>query len=221
MHYLGPTAVDLDEVRALNRAFLLLLATDANADQYLRGLADRQRATLLGLSPAQRDRLADAPFLLFSLGVRDSRLWSELTGGGAERGLFNEGSATEPPARLVSAALGFLWQLARQNPYALRLVSGAAPDWCERLAEMPLIAIIERGCARDDVLRLRESSDTSVWDKLLTDGVARRDTLRRAAQLSALHRMLTGQTVKPSRRWSAAACRSAPPLLSVAEQPGN
>lgn len=217
MQYQGPAPVDFDDVHALNRAFLALLANEPNAGQFLAGLRDDLAARLCRLTPGQTERLAAAPFLLFSLRDDDRRLWQDLQTAEVQPTLFAEAGSMQAPGRLIAAAVGFVWQLARQNPYALRLVYGASLHWCESLAEQPLVDIIERSNARDDLLTLRAAADSNVWDKLLTGGVTQRENLRVASQLSALQMMLTGLAGKSSARWATAACRSRFPSLSVAD----
>jgi hypothetical protein len=217
MQYQGPAPVDFDDVHALNRAFLALLPSEPNAGLFLAGLRDDLAARLCRLTPGQTERLAAAPFLLFSLRDGDRRFWQELQAPAVQPTLFAQSDTLQAPGRLIAAAAGFVWQLARQNPYALRLVCGASLHWCESLAEQPLVHIIERLSARDDLLTLRAAADSNVWDKLLTGGVTHRENLRVASQLSALQMMLTGLAGKSTARWPAAACRTRFPSLSVAE----
>lgn len=218
MHYLGPAPVDFADVHALNRAFLALLERDPNAAQFTVGMPEDLAERLRSLNSAQVERLATAPFLLFSLRQEDRRLWDEIQGGEPRSDLFTDSAGGYPAARVISAALGFLWRLARQNPYALRVVSGASLNWCERLAEQALVDVIERASIRDDLLVLRAAGNTNVWGKLLSGGVLQRESLRVASQLSALQMMLAGLTDDPSLRWATAACRSRFPSLGVAEK---
>lgn len=217
MQYPGPQLVDFDDVNALNRAFLTLMRRDSNAQQHLRGLRGDLAKHLLSLSPDQTERLAMAPFLLFSLRERDRRFWDEVHAGMPSRDLFSEQTMTFQTSRLVAAGLAFIWQLARKNPYALRLICGASVHWCERLADQPLVQVLERATARDDVLTLRSAVDVNVWRKLLTGGVSKQECVRVAAQLSALHMMLTRPYKEPPGTWACAACRTRVPALSVAE----
>lgn len=221
MQYLGPAAVDFAEVVALNRAFLVLVNADPNAPQFLRGLDESLACRLRSLTPAQCERLACAPFLLFSVGEGDVSPWADQGPSAAPEDLFAEASGQDAQARLMAAALGFVWQLARQNAHSLRLLTGASLHWCERLADQPLLTVIERGSADPELLRLRGAENTSVWQKLLVDGVRQRETLRVAAQLSAMHMMVTGLGAVLSTRWASAACRSRPPTLSVAGDCSN
>lgn len=217
MQYPGPQLVDFDDVNALNRAFLTLLRRDSNAQQHLRGLRGDLAKHLLCLTPGQTERLATVPFLLFSLRERDRRFWDEVHAGEPRRDLFSDKSMTIQTSRLVAAGLGFIWQLARKNPYALRLICGASVHWCERLADQPLVRVLERATARDDVLTLRSAVDVNVWHKLLNGGVSRQERLRVAAQLSALHMMLTRPYKESATGWASAACRKRVPALSVAD----
>lgn len=218
MPYPGPAPVDFAEVVALNRAFLALVTADANAAQYLRGLDDTLAERLRGLSPAQCERLASAPFLLFSLGEEQADPWADAQEASAAADLFAHSECLDAPARLLAAALGFIWQLARRNPHSLRLLTGASLHWCERLAEQALVDVVDRAGLRPEALVLRAAGNANVWRKLLSDGVRQRETLRVAAQLSAMHMMLTGLSDSSAERWAAAACRRRAPTFSVAEE---
>ena len=218
MHYLGPAPVDFADVRALNRTFLALLARDPNAARLTNKLPDDLATRLRSLSAAQSERLSNAPFLLFSLRESEQRLWDELHDGSPTFDLLADDYGASPAARLIAAALGFLWRLARQNAYALRVVNGASLSWCERLADQALVDVIERASARNDLLTLRASDNANVWEKLLRGGVMQRESLRVASQLSALQMMLAGLTDGQSARWTSAACRSRVPSLGVADK---
>lgn len=217
MLYQGPELVDFADVSALNRAFLSHLSSARDAQRHLVGLREDLSHRLRSLSPGQLERLASAPFLLFSFRERDRRFWDEVHAGDSGVDLFAEAPSSPERGQLVAAGLGFVWQLARQNPYALRLICGASVHWCERIAAQPLINVIGRAAVRDDLLRLRCVLDTNIWSKLLFGGVSRRDDIRLAAQLSTLHMMLTRPVKEPATVWASAACRSRMPTLSIAE----
>lgn len=220
MQYPGPAPVDFAEVVALNRAFLALITADPNAAQYLRGLDSALADRLRNLTPARCDRLASAPFLLFSVGENEAALWSDGEASNPAPDLVACSQRLDAPARLLAAALGFVWQLARGNPHSLRLLTGAGLHWCERIAALPLVAVVERAGQRPDLLRLRAAAHANVWQKLLNDGVRQRETLRVAAQLSAMHMMLTGLSTASTERWASAACRNRAPTVNVAEDKG-
>jgi hypothetical protein len=218
MKYRGPLPADYQNVEALNAAFIrLLLRPGQRSDTLLAGLPESQRSRLRGLTVLQRERLARTPFLLFSLRESDSRYWEQLFRYEPSAGLFD--APQEQPvaeAELLGAALGFLWQLARDNAYAARLVCGASLHWCEQLAEQPLLKAV-RSAARADVMRLRRESDALWWHKLLYVGVASERPVRRAARISALQRMLTEGVELPRAPAALAASRIRRPSLKVAE----
>ena len=213
MQYSGPKALDFDDVHALNRAFLTRLHDDPWLMRRLLGLRDDLATRLTALTPGQLERLAMAPFLLFSFRERDERFWDIVHAGEPPRyDLFAERSAPSAEVgRLIAAGLGFVWQLARRNPYVLRLICGASLHWCERLGDMPLLNVLDRASARDDLLALRSAHDANLWRKLLWSGVSRREEVRTAAHLCALHMMLTRPDPARVAEWSSAACRTRVP----------
>jgi hypothetical protein len=101
--------------------------------------------------------------------------------------------------------LGFLWQLARRNPYAARLVSGATLEWCDQLATLSLVALYAQ-VGRCSPLQPRLSRDTDFWKKLLGAGTSNRREVRLAARASAMQTVIAGNTTSMPRRISAAAC---------------
>lgn len=211
MDYRGPQDADYDNVRALNGAFLDLLAGaergPALAAVLPAPLAERCR----GLTRLQRARLARTPFLLPSFCEDDAERWAALFDGGRSLPLFAADSrSSEAEAGLRHAALGFVWQLARLNPYAARLICGATLHWCEQLAERPLIEVIAVASA-PDLLAPRRAGDACLWRKLLYDGIAADRAVRDAARISALQRVLTASRDSRSARPAIAARRLATP----------
>jgi len=205
MHYPGPDPVDLENVFALNAAFL----------DWLRGAgrhavpsqASPDRMALAALDRGQLAHLAKTPFLLVSFSDHDEERWRELLDehGGAD--LF----AVPPPrdeqaARLLSTGLAFLWQLAKRNAYAARLVSGASLGWCERLSECTLVGLLARAAGDPALLGPRMADSKALWGKLLGPGVSARREVRRAARLSALQMLLTECPAARYRPLASAAC---------------
>jgi hypothetical protein len=208
MHYQGPSSADLANVRALNSAFLALHC-DGHRSERLRDDGLPELSELLrALNERQAQRLADAPFLLFTLREQDEALWSSILqdDDATNLELFSP-PRSQVEQGLLAAALGFLWRLAAQNPYGARLVSGAPVAWCERLAGCTLLQLLQRATHRADLLRPRFGDNRTIWSKLLGDGVSTRLDVRQAAQLTALQCLLTrpAPDVDPGLR--AAACR--------------
>lgn len=188
MEYQGLTQDDLVNVRALNRAWLARLAP-----------RDSVPAT-----PRRRARLANTPFLLFSFQEDDAGLWGRLLDEVPQPDLL---AARAVPAaqELQAAGLGFLWELARRNPYVARIVSGASLNWCDQLAAKPLVQILECA-ARVELLEPRFANDSPMFRRLFVHGSGALREVRRSAQLAALQAMLTlGQGARQGRL-PAAAC---------------
>ncbi len=205
----GPLAVDYRNVEALNRAYLGLLRSNTAARASLGELSASLRHRITSLTRHQVERLGATPFLLLSLRERDDRLWDQLLCGAGE---LPVGPLSEDLDRLRAAALGFVWQLARQNPYTLRLTCGASLHWCERIAERTLFDLLAAAAPYPDLLVLRRDDDHELWHKLLVDGISRNTAVCRAAHMSALQTVLTRQAVSAPRRWAVAACRTRPGL---------
>lgn len=217
MAFNGPASVDFRNVGALNSAFLTLLQADSGARRSLDQLSAKLRRSMTSLSCRQVRRLSATPFLLLSLRERDDRLWDQVLSGNSDRELLIEPLADDLD-RLRSATLGFVWQLARQNPYTLRLTCGASLHWCERIAERTFCGLLAAVSPYPDLLVLRRGDDHDLWRKLLVDGVSRDAGVRRAAHMSALQKVLTRQATSVPRRWAVAACGTRRPGLHVADE---
>ncbi len=206
MQYPGPSDDDFANVRALNAAFL------KDQQSHRAELRDEGLSTLQelfrALRPAQLERLAGTPFLLFTVHEHNPDYWDALFANEPAAGLFAP-RRSSPGNELLAGALGFLWRLAGDNPYTARLVSGAPLSWCERLSATPLIDLLQSAGAREDPILPRFGADSSIWQKLLGAGVSSDERVRRAAQLAALQSMLTH--VEPPATLRTAACRFPPP----------
>jgi hypothetical protein len=215
----GPGATDFENVHSLNRAFLRLLKGVRDARACLHGVPAGLAARLLTLPEAEAGRLADAPFLLLSFRERDDDFWETIFANVSHGDLF---ALPEPPSddlgRLISAGLGFVWQLARQNPYAARLICGASLNWCEQLTERTFFQVLSSAGTRADVMTLRCGSDAELWAKLLASGVSREKQVRRAAHISALQSVITRASMPDRKKWAAAACAAKMPTLKVADR---
>ena len=215
MDFSGPERSDLKDVESINLAFLSFLRSAAG--EPLRScLPQKLQPAMQALSRRQVERLAKVPFLLMSMGESDEDGWTQASRGRPIRDLFTPSrDETDPLARIATAAAGFLWQLARKNPYAARVVSGATLAWCEQLAEQTLLRVFE--CAVDDhrMLTPRLADNAVFWHRLLGAGVSTEFEIRRAAHLSALQTVLTHAAATPPRRLQTAACYSSVPSMEL------
>lgn len=219
MDFAGPDPADYANVRALNGAFLELARRRRLTRTCLNGLEQRLAGRLHSLTENEAHRLAAAPFLLFSLRERDSRLWDELFNAAGKRDLFAiEPAAGDELARLTAAGLGFVWQLAQRNPYAARVLAGANLHWCEQIAERTFLQLLAITSVRSDLLQLRSGNDGDLWSKLLDAGVMCNDRMRHSAHISALQTVLTHDRVDVRQAWPAAARKIGRPGLRVAEE---
>jgi hypothetical protein len=172
---------------------------------------------MTSLTRHQVDRLSATPFLLLSLRERDDKLWAQILSDESGGDLFTRPVADDLD-RLQSAGLGFVWQIARQNPYTLRLICGATLHWCEQIAERTLFGLLAAVAPHPDLLELRRSNDDELWSKLLGDGVCREAQVRTAAHVSALQTVLTRPPASESRTWAVAACKTKHTGLRVADE---
>ena len=216
MEYQGPEPVDLANVQALNATFLEWLVAGSHDS----GLPGDVLAALAALPVCQRSRLARMPFLLLSLREHDAAFWDQMFA--AKRGMTLLARMKTPDAegaRLTTAALGFLWQLALRNPYTTRLVSGASLNWCEQLAASTLMDLVGRAAEGPLMLEARLAGQHDLWNKLLTSGVSARRDVRLAARVSALHTILTANAAIPHRPLASAARRLPTASLRLEPQP--
>ena len=194
MEYQCPEPADLANVEALNQAFLRWLHEQ---QQHLKpcGETTTRLGDRLGrLDDREVGHLARVPFLLMSLDEHDDRRWREVFAAAPCVDLFDaQHRRGEIENRLALAMLGFLWQLARRNPYAARLVSGATLEWCDQLATLSLVALYAQ-VGRCSPLQPRLSRDTDFWKKLLGAGTSNRREVRLAARASAMQTVIAGNT---------------------------
>ena len=200
MEYEGLTNDDLANIHALNRAFLIAVSGCA-----AEGLGEIARRRLTDL---QLTRLASAPFLLFSFREQDDDYWRRVLEDDSQIDLIDSGNPRdEKIGQLQVAGLSFLWQLVRRNPYAARIVSGAPVGWCDRLAGLTLVGLLQKAATRGDLLRMRFPDEAAIWRRLLENGSGSRRQARLASHHSALQALLTRAPESQYNRLSAAACR--------------
>jgi len=219
MEFQGPAVRDLSNVYALNLSFLRLLG---DQDQ-LRVREQPATCALLGkliaLDSRRSDRLAQCPFLLFALPESEDWRWERLFDTEVQADLIDtlDGSPA-PIARLAAASLGFLWELAKRNPYAARLVSGASLSWCEQLADSSPVRLFQFAASERNLLTPRLATRTEFWAKLLSAGSGEDQEIRHAAQLCALQTVLTRQRSDRYRQLQSAACSMPTAKMRVADR---
>ena len=217
MDFQGPLPADYENIHSLNTAFLELLQKK-DGRRYLEGLSPQLARRLQRLSRREIRWLAVTPFLLFSFRERDDGFWRDVLDGDRSRDLFAVPlDVADDANRLISAGLGFVWQLANRNPFAARLLCGASTHWCEQITERTFFHLLAVAGHRAELLCLRASYDSELWQKLLDSGLSEETGARNAALISALQYVLTRQANPVA--WQAAACTSRDPALRVAEDP--
>lgn len=217
MDFQGPEAADFCNVTSINHEFLRRLRNKSSGRELRQHMVPTLHPIIRGLTDVQIHWLATTPFLLLSLRERDADFWSLLNSDETNSDLFVAAQPGVASGQLAAASLAFLWQLARRNPYAARLVSGATLNWCEQLADWTLIRLLRHVAGRNDLLRPRAAGNNEFWSKLLGSGLSPEREVRRAAQLSALQAILTDAPAARYRPIRAAACSSLAPSLRVAD----
>ena len=197
MDYQGPAAANYANVRSLNRTFLGMLRASGCGAAQRRALPEKIRPQIVGLTDLHIERLSRCPFLLLSLRERDADYWQQALSSKPTGDLWAD-SIASVEERIVTAGLAFLWQLARRNPYAVRLIAGAGVPWCERLADVELLDLLQSAGSRGDLLSPRFAGQVEPWSKLLGPGIASRPVVRAAAQLSVLQLSPSKQVMKAS-----------------------
>lgn len=219
MHFSTLERSDLDDVQAINQAFLTYLS-GADGEQLCASIPPELQAAVRALSQHQLQRLAAVPFLLLSFNEADEEYWQQPSRSAPTRDLFTPAhEAGDPLCQIATAAMSFLWQLARRNPYAARIVSGATPGWCEHLAGQTLMNMLERAVEEHHQLLLRCADDKIFWHRLLGAGVSSETGIRRAAHMNALQLILTPVAAVPARRFKTAACHSSVPVKALRSEP--
>lgn len=218
MAFDGLETTDLDNVATLNKAYLSVLRRDPRSHPGLAHLSAELFGRITELNQRQIERLSEAPFLLLSFREQDDRYWNKVFSDATDRDLFSV-SGSDDLDTVVSAGLGFVWQLARQNAYALRLFCGASLYWCERVADRTFYNLLASVAAQGNMPELRNAHDQDLWRKLLDIGINSKATVRRASHLSALQRVLTRPGNPRQPVWSRAARSLKSPGLRVADDP--
>ncbi len=179
MQYPCPAESDIDEIRALNSAFLSACATEPAPCQV--------SARLALLDQAEQVSLSRAPFLLFSLREDEAGLWDRVFG--AEPDILDQ--PTDPVwVPITTAAIAFLWHLAKRAPHDARLFAACSPSFSGRLAERRLVSVTHRALALGVRPEPRFPGDPGIWETLI-DATKTPDSERQGVgRMVALQRLL-------------------------------
>ncbi len=219
MDFQGPETADLANVYSLNLAFLDLLRGEGGTLSGAGAGGASVCVQLAALGRARADRLAQCPFLIFTLTESSGDCWRRLFDDEEQPDLVNRlVRPPEPVARLTAATLGFLWELAKRNPYAARLVSGASLGWCEQLADSLPLRLFQFAASEPGILSPRLAARVAFWAKLLAGGTSDEQEVRHSAQLCALQTVLTQPGIGHYRPLRAAACSMPALTLRIAER---
>ncbi len=184
MQYPCPERAYLDEIRALNSVFLDVCAHAPAPD----GVPAR----IASLTVTQRELLSDAPFLLFSLQEDQASLWDRLFV--AEPDILDEPTPSKW-VPITTAAIAFLWHLAKRAPHDARLFAALSSSMSYRLAEHALISVTHRALGLGIRPRPRFAEQPELWN-LLIDACSAPDSDRMAAgRMIAMQRLLLNSSV--------------------------
>jgi hypothetical protein len=214
MDYAEPNFTDFGNVRSLNQQFLRCLRTDDGG--LLQALPSAWQAAAAGLTDLHLERLAGCPLLLFSLSYADSELWSRLSRNERNADWLQESPSPGGVTQLVTATIGFLWHLSQRDAHVARLIAGATPGWCERLADADLFRLVHNASLTPRLLSPRVVQGSDIWARLLGEGLSSDRATRTAAHLSVLHSTLAGEQLHQRRPLRSAACENAIPVRKLA-----
>lgn len=174
--------VILNEIYELNQRFIDLMPElpESRFDAESRELP----ALLVSSRPEARRQLSRCPFLLFRIDATPAQA------AVADAGLAR-GDATRFERELARIALSFLWQLARANPFAARVVSGTPAHWCEGLASLTIVRLIETATTCDIEVRPRLAAVPGFWCDLLGASGARPPMRRRTIGIAGLQLIMS------------------------------
>jgi hypothetical protein len=151
--------------------------------------------------------------LLFSLREDDVAWWAGVLADQRQGDLMAAAEHESPElSRIQAAAISFLWQLARRNPYAARIISGATISWCDKITSLPLVTLLNRIGGRDDLMISRLDKSVALGERLLGNGISSRHQVRRSSQLTVLQTLLTRSEGDNYTQLPAAACSMSSPL---------
>ncbi len=216
MQFEGLNDATLANAPALNRGFIELAASKSAPAGVPEDLAER----LAALTGQQRERLARAPFLLFTLDSYDLDGWRRAAQSAPRPDLFRQ-APSDAESRLAVATLGVVWALARSNRYAARYLAGAGVAWCDHVANRPLPELIASLEGFETLVVVRFAGQPGFWRRLIAASGDARQFVRRAARLSALQRALTFPADEVYAPVKNAACRRRDTSLKVAETPSG
>lgn len=192
MHYPSPESDDFANVHALNAEFIAI------------SLRLGERPELAGFQTDELDRLANVPFLLFSLQSDDSLLWQRVFDGTTD--LADQARViSEDWTSLTSGTLAFLWSLARKDRHSARLFSGCRDDWCSRLASRRLICVTDRLLRAGVRPEIRIHPTSEAWLAFLRACTCRDHRVRDASSIGLFQALSLSSNERPTL--ASAACR--------------
>lgn len=131
----------------------------------LLGLPAEYASRVLRLLPAERSRLAAAPFALFDLRFGDAAFWANVLGKSPPTSIGPNGPAA---GRWARGATVLAWHLAQRGGLVAALTIGMTPAVQALWSGMPLAALESVASAAEEVLGARWGSHPRFWNRMLT-----------------------------------------------------
>jgi hypothetical protein len=197
----------LGRIHALNCDYLELLAAEHEVTEraaQLQYFSPKLQAALAQLSAPARERIARAPYALYSLCFEDVRFWQAACAPASApldvRYVANSSAWLQGP--FCEVALIYAWQTASANPLAARVVYSMSAPVCELFTATPLWQIKRIAADYPGLLIPRWPRNPVFWPELLR--LATLEDIRRlaAAQLLGLQLIATELIAASSRRGS-------------------
>lgn len=162
----------LARIRALNLDYLELIAAEYEVPgraAQLQYFAPKLHGAFAELSHAQREKIASAPYALYSLCFEDVRFWRAACApaSGPLDVRYAANSAVWLQGPFCEVALIYAWQTASANPLAARIVYSMSPEVRELLVDTPLWQIKRIACDYPGLLMPRWSRNQAFWPDLL------------------------------------------------------
>lgn len=129
------------------------------------GLPADLPARVMRLLPAERARLAAAPFALFDLRFGDAAFWAGVLGASSTTSIGRNGPAA---GRWARGATVLAWHMAQRGGLVAALSVGMTPAVQALWAGMPLSTLEPAANAAEEVLVARWGGHPRFWNRMLT-----------------------------------------------------
>jgi hypothetical protein len=198
----------LRRVHALNADYLELLAAEHEASgraAQLQYFSPKLQTALAQLHAPTRDRIARAPYALYSLCFEDVRFWQVACApaSAALEARYVANSSLWLQGPFCEVALIYAWQTASAHPMAARMLYSMSAPVCEVLTATPLWQIKQIAGDYPGLLIPRWPSNPVFWPELLRLASLEDPYRLAAAQLLGLQ-LISAELIAASSRGGSA-----------------